>query len=73
MLVAIVACSILIAIQLIESSNNKDNVLAYTDLIKQISNQNVEKVEMTTGSTTVKVTLKNKITDSEEKVKLRNR
>ena len=67
MLVAIVACSILIAIQLIESSNNKDNVLAYTDLIKQISNQNVEKVEMTTGSTTVKVTLKNKITDSEEK------
>ena len=66
MFVAIVVCSIIIAIQLIDSSNDKDNVLAYTDLIKQISSQNVEKIEMITGSTTVKVTLKNKITDSEE-------
>ena len=66
MFVAIVVCSIIIAIQLIDSSNDKDNVLAYTDLIKQISSQNVEKIEMITGSTTVKVTLKNKIKDSED-------
>ena len=65
-LLAIVTCSVLIAIQIIDANNKKDNVLAYTDLIKQISNQNVEKVEMTTGSTTVKVTLKNKIEDNEE-------
>ena len=35
-----------------------DNTLAYTDLIKEISNGNVEKVEMTVGSTTVKVKIK---------------
>ena len=61
----IVICSTIIAIQLINNNkNDKENILAYTDLIKQISKQNVEKVEMTTGSTTVKVTLKNKIEDS---------
>ena len=36
-----------------------DKTLAYTDLIKEISNGNVEKVEMTVGSTTVKVKIKN--------------
>ena len=33
--------------------------MAYTDLIKKIDNKEVEKVEMTVGSTTVKVKLKN--------------
>ena len=33
--------------------------MAYTDLIKKIGNKEVEKVEMTVGSTTVKVKLKN--------------
>ncbi len=37
----------------------KEKELAYTDLIKEISDGTVEKVEMTVGSTTVKVKLKN--------------
>ena len=41
-----------------------DKTLAYTDLIKEISYGNVEKVEMTVGSTSVKVKIKN---DEEEK------
>ncbi len=44
-------------------ATNKDKkdekTLAYTDLIKEISYGNVEKIEMTTGSTTVKVKMKN--------------
>ncbi len=39
-------------------AEQKEKELAYTDLIKEISNKNVEKIEMTVGSTTVKVTLK---------------
>ena len=46
-----------------------DKVLPYTDLIKQIASQNIAKVEMTTGSTTVKVTLKNEINEKGEIVK----
>ncbi len=41
-----------------------DKTLAYTDLIKEISYGNVEKVEMTVGSTSVKVKIKN---EEEEK------
>ena len=37
----------------------EDLELAYTDLIKKIDSKEVEKVEMTVGSTTVKVKLKN--------------
>ena len=36
-----------------------ENTLAYTDLIKELSYGNIEKIEMTTGSTTVKVKMKN--------------
>ena len=58
---------ILITIVSLKSSKNKDDdVLAYTDLIKQISEQNVKKVEMVTGSTSVKVTLNEKIENEEE-------
>ena len=43
--------------------NNKDKedekTLAYTDLIKEVLFGNIEKIEMTTGSTTVKVKIKN--------------
>ncbi len=43
--------------------NNKGekdkNTLAYTDLIKELSYGNIEKIEMTVGSTTVKVKQKN--------------
>ena len=37
--------------------SNEDKTLAYTDLVREVQNGNVEKIEMTTGSTTVKVTL----------------
>ena len=40
------------------TSKIDENTLAYTDLIKELSYGNIEKVEMTTGSTTVKVKLK---------------
>ncbi len=36
----------------------KENEIAYTDLVKQIDEGNVEKVRMTVGSTSVKVNLK---------------
>ena len=45
-------------------SKEEENTLAYTDLIHEINNSNVESVEMRTGSTTAKVKLKN---DEEEK------
>ena len=56
-----------VAAYLIMNKDNKekdDKTLAYTDLIKEISYGNVEKVEMTVGSTNVKVKIKN---EEEEK------
>ena len=47
----------------------EDKDLSYTDLIKEISNQNVEKIEMTVGSTTVKVKLKG-MQEGEEKTSI---
>jgi len=52
------------AIVLVSMQNNKkeeDKTLAYTDLIKQVAAKNVAKVEMTTASTSIKVTLKKEI------------
>ena len=46
-----------------------DKILPYTDLIKQISSQNIAKVQMTTGSTSVKVTLKKEIDEKGNVVK----
>lgn len=37
---------------------NKDKEIAYTELIKEINDGNIEKIEMTIGSTTIKVKLK---------------
>ena len=55
-----------IAIYLVANNKEKDDkTLAYTDLIKEISYGNIEKVEMTVGSTSVKV----KIKDEEEEKK----
>lgn len=53
LLLAIVAGALIFYVK-----NNKDeeeNTIAYTDLIKEISFGNIEKVEMTVGSTTIKV------------------
>ncbi len=42
-----------------QNENTEENKLAYTDLIKQLANGEIEKIEMTVGSTTVKVKQKN--------------
>ena len=48
-----------VAIYFITNNQSKDDkTLAYTDLIKEISYGNVEKIEMTVGSTSVKVKMK---------------
>ena len=68
-LICIVLIIFLIIYNVMLNQNTEDRTISYTDLIKQISAGNVEKVEMTTGSTSIKVTLKNKIEDQEtEKV-----
>ena len=60
-LTIIVVC---LAVVLLSSKKNKkaeNKTLAYTDLIKQIAEKNVNKVEMVTGTTSIKVTLKKEI------------
>ena len=42
----------------IKENNSEDTKLAYTDLVKEIQAGNVEKIEMTTGSPTLKVKMK---------------
>lgn len=62
LIIAIIILTIILAaavIYLFTSENEKnDKELAYTDLIKEISDGSVEKVEMTVGSTSIKVKLK---------------
>ena len=48
-----------------KNQNQYDKTLAYTDIIKEISYGNVEKIEMSVGSTSVKVKMKN--VDEEKK------
>ena len=50
-----------------KNQNSDDKTLAYTDLIKEMSAGNIEKIEMKTGSTTVKVKVKN---EDEEKTSI---
>ena len=65
-LIALLAVLICVAIFLMNNKqkDNEDKTLAYTDLIKEISYGNVEKIEMTVGSTSIKVKMKN---EEEEK------
>ena len=42
-----------------DKDKEEENTLAYTDLIKELSYGNIEKIEMRVGSTTVKVKQKN--------------
>ena len=55
-LIAIAICALIFALG---NNKNKENEIAYTELIKEINDGNVEKVEMTIGSTKIKVKLKN--------------
>ena len=59
---SLVVIIILAGVAIFLMTNNKekdDKTLAYTDLIKEISYGNIEKIEMTVGSTSVKVKVKN--------------
>ena len=59
-IVLLTAICAVLGIYLFNSNNkNKENELAYTDLIKEINDGTVEKIEMTVGSNTVKTKLKN--------------
>ena len=70
-LVAILALVLIVSIifGVIKQKESEDTIgedeISYTELIKQINDGNVEKIKMTVGSTTVKVTLK-----GEEKPKM---
>ena len=56
LLMAIVVTSIFL---INSKKENDDKTISYTDLIKQIDEGKIEKVEMTVGSTSIKVKLKN--------------
>ena len=43
------------------NNNNEEKELAYTDLITYINEGKVEKIEMTVGSTSMKVKLKDEV------------
>ena len=62
---AFVVSIVLIVKRQTNDDEQDDKVLAYTELVKEIQNKNVEKIEMTVGSTTLKVKLK----DEEEEKK----
>ena len=53
-----IAIVVLIVVLVLQINTKKDTELSYTDLIKQIEEGNVEKVEMTAGSTSAKIKLK---------------
>ena len=58
--VLLIAIAVLAAVFIIKNKQDEEkNTLAYTDLIKELSYGNIEKIEMKTGSTTVKVKVKN--------------
>ena len=74
LLLSLVGLMVLIAILIVgiviyntNSVKEEENTLAYTDLIKEISYGNIEKVELTTGSKNAKVNLRN---EEEEKTAL---
>ena len=62
--ILIILLLILILILSSKTSKKDDKTMSYTELIKQVSSQNVKKVEMVVGSTSLKITLKNKIDEN---------
>ena len=66
--VALIAVIAILAVLLINKNKNKDDkIIAYTDLIEQVDENNIEKIEMKVGSTTVKVKIKG---EEEEKTSI---
>ena len=60
-LTIVVLCMVVLLLSSKTNKKTENKTLAYTDLIKQIAQKNVNKVEMVTGSTSIKVTLKKEI------------
>ena len=59
-IITVICVALITILTLNNGADAKEDLeLAYTDLIKKIDSKEVEKVEMTVGSTTVKVKLKN--------------
>lgn len=58
LIIAGLICAIAIGIAIMLIKPKEDNNLAYTDLIKMIEDNKIEKIEMTVGSTTAKVKVK---------------
>ena len=56
--VGILVIAAIVGMFYFEKVNNEKKELAYTELIKDINDGKIEKIEMTTGSTNVKVTYK---------------
>ena len=71
-LIAIMSIVIILVYSLTQDKKSDDNIISYTDLIKQISQGNVKKVEMTTGSTAAKITLNKKIEESDNQENSQN-
>ena len=58
-IIAIICIAVCVGIIINNNNNNEEEKdLAYTELIKLIDEQQVEKIEMTVGSTSIKVTMK---------------
>ena len=64
--IIIIVIAVIIGFSLINRNNNKENSkeISYTELITKINENAVEKIEMTVGSTAIKIKLKN---EEEEK------
>ena len=58
LIVLIIVTAVLLYFQQINKNKEDENTLAYTELVKEVQNKNVEEIEMTVGSTTLKVKLK---------------
>ncbi len=59
LLILVIVLSGITLVYMNKKDKEEEKTLAYTDLIKELSYGNIEKVEMTVGSTTVKVKQKN--------------
>ena len=58
LIIAVTAAAIFFMYKNNKEKNSEENTLSYTQLIDEVNNDNVEKIEMTTGSTSVTVKLK---------------
>ena len=59
LIIAVTAAAIYFMYKNNKEKNSEENTLSYTQLVDEVNNNNVEKIEMTTGSTSVTVKLKN--------------